>query len=170
MDMQGTGDYQFVSEYPFYIYDTDKNDGKDSGVYLVQSEDEGIKTAEYSIENKDGKRILTFTSNEGELTYIYRGAIAPAKVSLSKVKKSGTKALKVSWKKVDDADGYVVLVSTNKNFKNAKKVTVKGKTSTKIKKLKKNKKYYVKVRAYVTNALGKKTYGKYSTVKSAKTK
>lgn len=169
VDMAGTGDYKLASEYPYYIYDTDKNDGKDAGVYLVASDDEGVKVATYEITQKDGKKALIFNSSEGVLTYYYKGAITPAKPKVKSVKASGKKKITVKWDAVNDADGYKVLVSTNKNFKKAKTVTVKSKTSVTVKKLKKTK-YYVKVRAYTSDADGKASYGKYSSVKTVKVK
>ena len=69
-------------------------------------------------------------------------------------------------------DGYQIQVATDKNFKkNKKTVTVAKQNASKktVKKLKKNKKYYVRVRSYkIVN--GKKVYGKWSKVKSVKTK
>ncbi len=59
------------------------------------------------------------------------------------------KALKLTWKKVAGASGYEIQYSLNKNFKKAKKITIKKasvKTRT-IKGLKKNKKYYIRIRA-----------------------
>lgn len=61
------------------------------------------------------------------------------------------------------------MVSTNKNFKKSKTVSVKGKTTATVKKLSK-KEYFVKVCAYVLDRTGKKVYGKYSAVKSVKKK
>lgn len=59
------------------------------------------------------------------------------------------KALKLTWKKAAGASGYEIQYSLNKNFKKAKKITIKKasvKTRT-IKGLKKNKKYYIRIRA-----------------------
>lgn len=59
------------------------------------------------------------------------------------------KALKLTWKKAAGASGYEIQYSLNKNFKKAKKITSKKasvKTRT-IKGLKKNKKYYIRIRA-----------------------
>ena len=59
------------------------------------------------------------------------------------------KALKLTWKKAAGASGYEIQYSLNKNFKKAKKNTIKKasvKTRT-IKGLKKNKKYYIRIRA-----------------------
>ncbi len=164
MDMAGTGDFKKYSEFPFYVYDKDKNDGKEAGIYIVNSEDEGVKVSDYEITEKDGKRALVFRHSEGEITFFYRGAITPAKASLSTVKAS-KKKLVASWKEVAGADGYKVIVSEKKNFKNAKSVSVKAKTQATVKSLKKKKTYYVKVCAYTEDYAGKKVYGKYSTVK-----
>ena len=96
----------------------------------------------------------------------------PEQVKGLKVKASG-KTLKISWKKTADAKGYEIAYSTGKKFKKAstKKITIKKqKTISKtVKKLKKGKTYYVKVRAYRV-ADGKKIYGKWSKVVSAKIK
>ena len=59
------------------------------------------------------------------------------------------KALKLTWKKAAGASGYEIQYSLNKNFKKAKKIIIKKasvKTRT-IKGLKKNKKYYIRIRA-----------------------
>lgn len=59
------------------------------------------------------------------------------------------KALKLTWKKAAGVSGYEIQYSLNKNFKKAKKITIKKasvKTRT-IKGLKKNKKYYIRIRA-----------------------
>ncbi len=74
------------------------------------------------------------------------------RVSLKFTKRLSAKKAKITWKKVKNAEGYEIYISTKKNGKYKKAVTVKsGKTSTKtIKTLKKNRKYYVKVRAYRT--------------------
>ncbi|MBQ7740852.1 MAG: fibronectin type III domain-containing protein [Eubacterium sp.] len=73
------------------------------------------------------------------------------------------KKMTVKWKKVADASGYQIQYSTNKKFKKAKTVNVKGSKASKkqIKKLKNNKKYYVRVRAYRTvGKVNGKTVGK----------
>ena len=91
---------------------------------------------------------------------------ALAKTQITKLtgKKKSYRNLK--WKKVAGARGYKVVYSTRKNFKKktVKSVTTK-KTSLKLKKLRKGKKYYIKVRAYRTYK-GKKVYSRYSAVKA----
>ena len=82
-----------------------------------------------------------------------------AKIKSVKSKKAGQ--LTVSWNRQKEADGYVVQYSTDKKFK--KKVQTKyvkknKTTSLTLKKLKKGKKYYVRVKAYKTISK-KKAYG-----------
>lgn len=87
---------------------------------------------------------------------------------ITKIKKSGKTSAKVTYKKVAGADGYQIVYGTNKKItKNKKTVTVKKGSTTKktIKKLKKGKKYYVKVRAY-KKVNGQNVYGAFSKVKS----
>ncbi|MCR5322756.1 MAG: hypothetical protein K6E85_05760 [Lachnospiraceae bacterium] len=169
VDMTGTGAFMLASEYPFYIYATDKKDNVESGVYIVESEDEGVKTAAYEIAENDGKRVLTFTSPEGVIKYYYRCGLTPESVSISKAKVKGSKKLALSWNSVENADGYVILLSSNSKFKKARTVTVEGKTSAKLKKLKK-KTYYVKVCAYTEDYSGEKVFGEYSDVKEIEVK
>ncbi|MCQ4635394.1 fibronectin type III domain-containing protein [Anaerovorax odorimutans] len=87
--------------------------------------------------------------------------------------KKGKKQFTAKWKKVSkQATGYQIQYSTSKKFKSkTRTITVKGykKTSKTIKKLKKNRRYYVKVRTY--KKVGKtKYYSSWSKVRSIKTK
>ena len=96
---------------------------------------------------------------------------ANKKTTIKAVKNSKKKQVKVSWKKVSGADGYVVQYASNSKLKGAKKVTVKkGTTIAKTtKRLKSGKKYNFRVRAYKTID-GKKVYAKYSGKKSVRVK
>lgn len=77
---------------------------------------------------------------------------------------SRNKGFKIKWNKMKTplgalyVDGYQIQYSTNKSFSNAKSVKVKGynKSSKVIRNLKKNKRYYVRIRTYAK--LGKHTY------------
>lgn len=86
--------------------------------------------------------------------------VKPKKAVISSAKPvKGTK-LTVKWKKDSQASGYEIQCSLKKNFKKiAAKATVKktGTISTTFKKLKKGKKYYVRVRAYKTTKVNGKT-------------
>ena len=94
---------------------------------------------------------------------------ATVKVSKTKAKKNG---VVVTWKTAKDVTGYEIQLATDKKFKkNKKTVTVAKQNASKktVKKLKEKKKYYVRVRSYkIVN--GKKAYGKWSKIKSVKTK
>lgn len=84
--------------------------------------------------------------------------------------KKGKKMKIVLKKKVSGAKGYEVAYSTNKKFKKSvKKLRFTG-TSKTIGKLKKNKTYYVKVRAYKKASNGQRIYGSYSNIKKVKIK
>lgn len=100
----------------------------------------------------------------------------PAKAKPAKVKGLSVKAvskgkLVLKWKKVRNADGYVVYRADKKKGKYKKVKVLNGarKISFTNKKLKKKKTYYYKVCAY--RKVGKKkVYGSYSAVKSRKVK
>ena len=130
------------------------------------------KTLEFTYTNKSD---TTATKSSDATTTATKPAVKPVKkVTVKKQTakvKAGKKKLTVTWKKDKNVSGYQIKIATKKNFKGAKTYTVKSyKTYKKvIKKLKANKKYFVKVRAYKT--VGKsKVYGAYSAVRSCKVK
>lgn len=98
---------------------------------------------------------------------------APAKttIKLGSAKKT---SMKVSWKKVSGASAYQIQYGTSSSFKGAKTIKVsKSSASKTLTKLKKNKKYYVRVRSYKTikeNKKNKNLYSAWSAKKSLKTK
>lgn len=103
--------------------------------------------------------------------------IVPKGTSIAKLKK-GKGSIKVNWKKQSAKmsssriTGYQIQVATDSKFtQNKKSVKVKGykNTSKTIKKLKKNKKYYVHVRTYKV-VDEDYYYSKWSAVKTIKTK
>ncbi len=86
--------------------------------------------------------------------------------------KAGKKQLKISYKKKSGISGYEIQLATNKKFTKNKKTVIVGKANTSaktVKKLKKGKKYYVRIRTY-RNFNGTKLYSKWSGVKAKKTK
>ena len=102
--------------------------------------------------------IIEDTEDEEEITVDTPG--------LSKVKASGSKKCKVTWKKVSDVTGYEIQLSKAKNFKKvARKAKVSKKSSSvTVNKLKKKTTYYVRVRAY-KNVDGKTITSDWSGVK-----
>lgn len=122
-----------------------------------------------------GEAVITLKCGGGNYTSSVKSVtvrVTPKKNVISKVKNTKGKKLVVTWKKQSEATGYVIECSTRKDFKKGvKKVTVKKnktKTAT-IKKLKKGKKYYVRIRAY-TKANGRTIYGSYSKILKVKVK
>lgn len=94
----------------------------------------------------------------------------PGKVKITKAKNVKTKKLTVKWKKTSKAKGYQIQIATNKKFTKGKKTKTLSKTTYSFKKLKKNKYYYVRIRAYVYDSNHKKVYGSWSAVKKVKIK
>lgn len=94
-----------------------------------------------------------------------------AKVKLNSVKNTKGRKAVLKWKKVKNADGYVVYRATKKKGQYAAVKTInKGKTVTFTNKnLKKGKTYYYKIKAY-KKVNGKKALGQFSAVKSVKIK
>ena len=73
------------------------------------------------------------------------------------------KKLRIQWSSVYRATGYELSYATKKSFKGAKKIKLSGYNNTfrTIKKLKKKKWYYVRVRAYIQSD-GRKAYSPWS--------
>ncbi len=106
----------------------------------------------------------------------------PSTVKKAKVKKPGRvtgvsvynkkkKKMVVSWSWKTNVAGYQIQYALNKKFTKKKKSKWAGKwkSAKTISKLKKGKKYYVRVRAYRKKS-GKKLYGKWSKIKKVKIK
>ena len=92
----------------------------------------------------------------------------PKKAVIKSARNSSKRTIKLKLKKLV-SDGYQIQISTNKKFTKGKKTYTTTKVSYSIKKLKKGKKYYIRVRGY--NRKGtKKLYGKWSIVKKVKIK
>ena len=111
-----------------------------------------------------GKAVIYIKATDGsETTAQCTVTVKPPAPKGVKAKKASPSSVKISWKKVSNADGYEIARSKKKKSGYRKAATVKGgsKTSYKNKKLKKKTAYYFKVRAY-KNIDGKKVYGGYS--------
>ena len=87
--------------------------------------------------------------------------VTPKKQSVKSAKAAKGKKLTVKWVKDKRASGYQVQISTDKEFKKNVQVRKLSKTSCTFKKLKKGKRYYVRIRSYKKS--GKETlYGAWS--------
>lgn len=142
-----------------YRTDTEEKIDETFSIAKVNESDNKNQTDNTQTDNK--KQPTTAKKNT---TKPAEKAVAPKKTVVKKVKALGKKKIKITVKKSSEqVSGYEVILSTKKNFKNAKKITTK-KNVVIVKKLKAGKKYFVKVRAF-KKVGNKKIYGNYSTVK-----
>ena len=113
--------------------------------------------------NGPGKAVITVKTSGDEY---WNGTIKKATILVKPAKpanlkvRPGKRMMTISWNKASGVSGYEYQYSLKKNFAGAKKInTKKGKVV--VKKLKRGKKYYVRVRAYkLVN--GKKVYSAWS--------
>lgn len=103
--------------------------------------------------------------SNGEANEIYTPKPTIKKIEAKK------KALIVRWKEEANITGYKLQYSRKKNFKKAKTITIRGSysDSKRIKKLKRKKKYYVRMRTYKIIE-GETFFSAWSKVKKKKTK
>ena len=128
---------------------------------------------DYSVSYRNNERVglakvtLTARDNyEGSKTITFK--IVPKTVKIRKVT-SEKKAVLLTWGKNSQADKYQVQYAYNASMKDAKKVTVKGKSTvrTTLENMKNGKTCYVRVRA-CKKVSGKNYYGAWSKVKKVK--
>ncbi len=125
------------------------------------STDSNVTTNSQSGSETSGADIVGTSANKIE---------KPARVTIKKAtKKRYSKKASIKIKKAKGAKGYQIRWCKNKKFKKYKQKNTK-KLSYTIKGLSRNKKYYVKVRAYNYSLAGKKQYGKWSKIKTIKMK
>ena len=152
-------------------------------ITVIGSDGKTISTSNYTVSysNTNSKKVgrykvtITFKGNyTGTKTFTYD--IKPKGTSLKKLTK-GKKQFKAEWKaQKTETTGYEIQYATNNKFTSGKKtVNVKSNktTSKTVKSLKKNKKYYVRIRTYKTVKIdGKnvKMYSGWSKVLNIKTK
>ncbi len=151
-----------------YKSSTNKEVAKLTGVKSTDSVKIDVKKGTYYIKVSANYTNGAPTQCVYNLTTKY--SKTPAKATISSIT-AGKKKATVKWKKVSKASGYYVYRSTSKNGKYKKVATIKKGSTVKYvdKKLKSNKKYYYKVKAYTTTN-GIKAEGSFSKVKSVKVK
>lgn len=122
-----------------------------------------------------GKTEITVTASlNGKKTTVLKipVSITPIRQSAPALKSSKSRQMTVSWKKDTRATGYQIMYSTDKKFrKNVKTVNIKKYKTTRctVKKLARNKRYYMRVRSY-KKVSGGKLYGSWSSTKNVKIK
>lgn len=151
---QASGDYVNENIGTYYVT---------SGTYYLRVEQwTGYSAIDFQVHkcsSADYKLKTSFKINRVSLSRVF--------LSAKNVKK---KSIKLVWSYDAQADKYQIVYATNKRFK-GKKTCYSNKLSKKIKKLKKNKTYYIKVRSMAYDeSLGKVVYGKFSKIKKVKIK
>lgn len=149
-----------TKQYRFTVYSNElavsKNDDKKPSNTTAEQKPSSATTEQKPSDTTTTQKLSTTTVKD-----ILKKV---SKINLQNLKK---RKVRITWKKVKSADGYQVYRATKKNGKYKLVKVVKGnkKVSYTNTKLKKNKKYYYKVRAYRT-VKGKKVYGAFSSKKS----
>ncbi len=157
--------------YEIYQYNSSKKTWKKiksttSTAYTVSKLKSGAtyKFKVIAYKNVNNKKIY------GAFSSVITTATKPSTPKITSLTSKSKKA-NLKWKKISGASGYEVYMATSKKGKYSKIKTIsKGSTVKYTKsKLKKNKKYYFKIRAYKT-VNGKKEYSSYSSIKNIKVK
>ncbi len=160
-----------VTAYKVYSY----NYKKEKWEYLGKTSDTSYKVKKLKAGTTYKFRVRAYKNIDGTQYFgSYTSSLkTTTKTATPKISKLSTKSKKVTvnWKKVSGASGYEVYMSTSKNGKYSKVKTIKNGKTVKYTKssLKKNKKYYFKIRTYRT-INGQKVYSSYSSVKNIKVK
>ncbi len=91
--------------------------------------------------------------------------VSVGKASIKKLTNVSGKKIKVNINKATGAKGYQIRYAANSKMKSAKSVSSTSVNKT-LSKLKKNKRYYIQVRAYKKDSKGSKVYGAWSKKKA----
>jgi hypothetical protein len=165
-------------------YDWTKLDAYKNGAVVLSlpkvSEDYNLPSkAEYSISvsgnSQSDSKDITDNTDTPDVTVVKTKYSSSVPKAMNVKAEAGTKSVTVSWKKLSSKklkkfSKVEVQYSTSKKFNNYKSIDVsKSKTSLKIKGLKKNKTYYVRVRN-VKKSTGVRYVSKWSAVCKAKAK
>ncbi|MBR2315021.1 MAG: fibronectin type III domain-containing protein, partial [Clostridia bacterium] len=159
--------------YRIYVYDSKKDE------YVKLTDVKGTK---YTVKKISGKKLKEGTTYKFAIKPYFSGsktvwcstfkylstATEPGKPTLKVT--AATKKAALKWSK-ENCTGYVIYMKTGKNGEYKKVATVNGKSKTSytVKKLKKGKTYYFKVKAYKTVG-GNKVYSSASKTVSVKIK
>ncbi len=154
--------------YHVYRYDSRRNEWKKIKTTTSTSyKNTGLKEGtNYSYRVKAYNQIGSEVK-EGSFSDTLKTASAPAKPSL-KVSQTGSKKVKITWKKTSRCDGVEIYMKAE-NKKKYTKIASKSKSASSLKKsgLKKGTTYRFKIKRY-KRAGSKKIYSSYSSVKKIK--
>ncbi len=147
--------------------DAGDSEGKDN---TGKNNDNGNKTDIIPTTTDVPATSETPKTTEDSTTTTEQIVTTPKKAKILFAKNSKKKTMVIKWKKVDNVKGYEVSYALNKKFTKSNIIKTSSKSSFTANKLKKDKTYYVRVRAYNIDSDGLKIYGKWSAVKKVKIK
>ncbi|GEM_PF-2801062 len=90
LDMAGTGNYVLESEYEYYAYNNSSTNS--SGIYVVNSPDEGIKYSKYEIISDGSTKTLQFKDIDGTDLIAYKRDIQSTETTTEQTTKSVTRS------------------------------------------------------------------------------
>lgn len=134
-------------------------------VYIPPETTPESTAPESTMENKPATTVNQGTTSKPDEKTGGGTVQKPKKVILKSVKNVKKKSVKLAWKKSAGAKKYQIQFAMDKKFKKKVRTKTTKKLAIKIAKLKKNKKYFFRVRAY--NSSG---YGEWSKIKGIKVK
>ncbi len=139
----------------------EKTDKDNFCLYAKWTSKQELEANKQNVTNKE-----TVTETVTENVVVAKKVAVPKKVKGLKIKKTGSRKIKITWKRNKKVTGYQIAMRTGKKgkYKVIKNITKNKKISYVKKKLKKKKTYYIKVRAY-NKKNGKKIYGPYCKAK-----
>lgn len=147
-----------------------------SSTYTIVKEDEKVQDNTQNVTDNTSKNEAVSTIQQAQTTTAQQNQTTtvakPKKATIKKLVSTKTKTAKLTWKRDKKVTGYQIAYTYKKGFKKSVKykwIKKNSTTSVTLKKLKKGKTLYVKVRSYKT-VNNKKIYGSYSTVKKVKIK
>lgn len=160
-----------------YYLNGGKNHSSNKAVYYGKSVSlrspsrKGYSFGGWYTDRKYKKRIKTLSGKTAKNYTVYAKwqKVKTGKTAFTSVKSSKRGQVYAIYKKVSGAKGYELTYSTHAKFKKSAMKSVRTKSVRyTLKKLKRGKTYYVKVRAYKEDSAGKRVYGSYSKVKKIK--
>lgn len=167
-DAEEDGDNNLTGENTTSI--VPEKEMKDDTTSVVSQESASVKQDGNPTDSNTSTDTTSANDNLDKSNSITEQVTVPAKVKISSIKNNKTKVFTVKWKKVKNAKGYQIQYALNKKFTKGKKTKTTLKYTFMVKKLKKGKVYYVRVRAYNTDSKRTKVYGKWSSIKKIKIK
>ncbi len=114
-------------------------------------------------------RVTKLTAGRTKSITLYArwSRVTTGKTAVISAKNLKGRMARIKYRRTAGASGYRIYYSLKKSMKGARSVYARS-TSVTLKKLKKNRTYYIKVRAYRKDSTGRKVYGRYSSARGLK--